>query len=376
MATMQELFVQNVLANVGNTSLAERLIASDLDPMILRPFSEDGKSWITVNVNAGQPGKVPVYETIVCNTPAILRREDWLLIDKDVQMQAKKPLVFANAIFAATPLNIPNAMGKLSVQHTNGTGQADGLVSMDPVRVGERSKPIFDSVSTPLPVTHSDGNFSLREVLVSRNGGLPLDTVGMAEAGQVCGEITEDMFLGNSGVYTFAGGSIWGAQNYPNRITFVITSPEAGGWTGDTLIGQILYAMKLLADDEFPGPYTLFLGREWVPWLNKNYNVNYQGTLRSRILEIDGLSSITIVPRLTGFTMLLFQLTRNVVEGLNGMDFTPVQWQEGGGMELFFKVMGIKVSRFRSDYNGNAGYVHMTAASPTTSTTTTTTTTT
>lgn len=371
---IHEMYVQQVLANIGNTSLAERLMVSGLDPTILRPFLHDGHSWITVNVGTAAR---PEYQTILCNSPAILRREDWLAIDKTVQMQAKKPLVFANDVFAANKVTIPNAMGKLAVQHTLGDGDADAIVSMDPIRTSERSKPVFDAVHLPLPVTHSDGNFSLREVLVSRNGGLPLDTNGMSRAARKCGEVTEEMFLGTTDPYTFGGGTIYGALNFPQRITVTITSPEAGGWTPATLNSQILYLMKVLHDDEYPGPYRLYISREWVPHLNQDYSAQYPNlTVRQRLLQNEGLESIRTVPYLTGFRMMLIQMSPDVIEGLKGMDFTTVQWTEKGGMELVFKVMGIMIPRLRYDYNGNTGIVDASAASPTTTTSTTTTTTT
>jgi hypothetical protein len=370
---IHDLYVQQVLANLGNTSLAERLMASGLDPTILRPFQHDNRSWITVNV--GTAAK-PEYKTIITNAPAILRREDWLVVDKTVQMQAKKPLVFANDVFAANTVTIPNAMGKLAIQHTLGDGDADAIVSMDPIRTSERSKPVFDAVHLPLPVTHSDNNFSLREVLVSRNGGMALDTNGIARASRKCGEVTEEMFLGTTDPYTFGGGTIYGALNFPQRMTVTITSPENGSWTPALLNSQLVYLMKLLADDEYPGPYNVYVSREWVPHLNLDYSAQYPNlTVRSRLLQNEGISSIKTVPYLTGFRLLMIQMTSDVIEGINGMDFVPVQWTEKGGMELFLKIMGIKIPRLRYDYNGNTGIIDATAVAPTSSTTTTTTTT-
>jgi hypothetical protein len=37
------------------------------------------------------------------------------------------------------------------------------------------------------------------------------------------------------------------------------------------------------------------------------------------------------------------------------MEFQTIQWEEAGGLEQIFKVMGILVPRLRADKNGNTG---------------------
>ena len=47
-----------------------------------------------------------------------------------------------------------------------------------------------------------------------------------------------------------------------------------------------------------------------------------------------------------------------VVEMVNGMEVTTVQWQEKGGLVFRYKVMCIKVPRLRSDFASRTGILH------------------
>src|SRR5688572_7170316 len=109
------------LNGLGSGSATSRLIQADLDPAVLRPWADvdtkgrrTGRSFITVNVkdDLGRPiykkGKdghlelnsvtgrpIPVLQNVpVTNAPALLRQEDWLRIDRDVQFAAKQRLRF------------------------------------------------------------------------------------------------------------------------------------------------------------------------------------------------------------------------------------------------------------------------------------------
>ena len=56
------------------------------------------------------------------------------------------------------------------------------------------------------------------------------------------------------------------------------------------------------------------------------------------------------------------QMTNEVAEMVNAMDFTTVQWEERGGLGLRFKNLVIKAPRLRSDYNSRTGILHATTS--------------
>lgn len=372
---------QYVLNGLGNDRAAGRLLNSGMDPSVLRPWAETnrqgqltGNTYITVQNRRPDGSAVlndkghPTYRNeLVRNSPAYLRREDWLRIDERVNFAAKQRLRFWGDIYGTNPYNIPNGMGTIAVQHAVAVGDASATISMDPIRQGERSRPTLDIAQLPLPVTHSDGSFTMREIAVSRNSGMPLDTTNIELAARKVGEETEKMSLGLSASYTYAGGTIYGATNFPQRYTKVMTLPTAGGWTGATLVAEILDMMQTLRLGFYFGPYVAYYSNAWEPYFGADYGVYYAKALRSRLGELSpgdgsGISAWRNLDYLTGFQILLVQMTPDVIQGMSGMNVTTVQWEEEGGFEWRYKVLCIHVPRIRADGNGHTGIIHGTAA--------------
>lgn len=369
---------QRAINMLGNTSAARLLIANNGDPGVLRPWkSKNGKSYVTKFVGLDDNGE-PEYKDFLVNAEALLSREDWLKIDQGVQFQAKKRLKFWRDIEAANPVRIEDAVGTMSVQHWIGDTQADAKISMDPVSKSERSRSAMEPVQIPVPFIHSDGEWTWRDLAVNRGGRLPLDTTGINAAAQTVAETLEKLSLGLVDSFSFAGGTIYGALNFPQRLTMTVTSPETGGWAGLTLVNQVLDAISRLENNRYYGPYRLYYANPWGLYMDGDYNVNYGGeTLRTRLQKIEKLESIQTLDYLEGFTILLVQMTNDVVEGMSGMDLQTVQWEEEGGFVQKFKVLCIKFPRFRYDWNRKTGVLEMVqSAAPTTTTTTTTTSTT
>jgi hypothetical protein len=73
---------------------------------------------------------------------------------------------------------------------------------------------------------------------------------------------------------------------------------------------------------------------------------------------VDGITDMRTVDYLPSYTMVMVQLTTDVVREVVGMDVTTVQWETHGGMQLHFKVMAILVPQIRADQNNNTGIVH------------------
>lgn len=356
------------LASLGNGSALQRLIEADMDPAVLRPWrAKNGRSYITVNTGEYDKDDKPIMRNIMVNTPALLRREDWLMVDRAVMWQAKQILRLWNDIYAANPVNIPNGMGEIAIQHTVADGDADAILSMDPVRKSERRRPTLDNVQIPLPVVHSDGSFTAREIAVSRKSGMQLDTQGIRLSVRKCGEVIESLCLGVTGTsYTYQGvGTIYGLTNFPQRFTKSMTLPTAGGWTPKTFITEILDMIKTLKDNLFYGPYVLYLSNAWVPYFENDYSITYAGdTLRLRVEKIADISGVRTLEFFgtTAYKAVLVQMTADVIEAIQGMPLTTVQWEEQGGMEAMFKVLGIQLPRVRANFNGKTGIVDGTGA--------------
>jgi len=350
-----------IMNGQGHGNIASTLLDAGMNPLALRPYiGDDDRHYITVN-RGGELQAVPL-----ANATATLRKDDWKILDAAV-VKAALPRLKAVADIRGMGLtfNIPNGMAKTVLETETQSDINDADVSMDGLRQGEADRPLFELSNLPLPIIHKDFDFSARQIAVSRNGGSPLDTTMAELAGRKVAETAEKLLLGTYGSYAFGGGTIYGYTNFPSRLTKTITAPTAGGWTGATLVGEVL-AMILQAQQAYHfGPYNLYFSLPWTTYLGDDYSTaKGDNTLRQRLEAIDNINSVGVLDYLStsAYVVLLVQTTSDVVREVIGMDIITVQWETTGGMQLNFKVMAIMVPQLRADQNGNTGIVHGTTA--------------
>ncbi len=349
-----------IMNGQGHGDVASVLMANNFDPNSLRPYvGNDGRSYITTNTGQTDGGGNPVYNQLVTNAPATLRKDDWIQLDTAI-LKAAKPRL--NAVgdlrSAGLQLTIPNGMGKTVLEHETQSDITPATVSMDGIRKSDGDRPQFNLQSLPLPIIHKDFSFSARQVMTSRNGGSPLDTTTAELAGRRVAEEAEKLLLGESSTYSYGGGSVYGYTNFPQRLTKTITAPTASNHP--TTVAEVLAMRKQSTDNNYFGPWVLYYSPAWYGYMDEDYTttVNQPWTLRSRLQQIEGITAVRPADYLTGTTLLLVQQTPDVARMVVGMDITTVQWETNGGMELNFKVMAIMVPQLRSDYNNATGIVH------------------
>lgn len=387
MSNLRPGTLRDIVDAYPGSSMAHRLLEHNMDPGVLRPFLARVKGKTRTLATIRDPKEPfitnakgdlePKYTTIVVNAPSLLRRDDWLRIDRAIQWQAKLRLKFWAQMRSKVPYDIPDYMGTIAIQHAVANGDADAAVSMDPVRKSERSRPVLKTTHVPLPIIHSDGAFTVRDMAVARKSGMPLDTTNMGLSARKVGEVLEQLAIGSLGTFDFAGGTLYGATNAPGRLTGTFTYPNNPGWTPKTMIDEILQDILQLENIFYFGPYSLYYSNDLGPYIDGDYQPYYASpSLRTRLEEIRKISEVTNLDYLPAHTMLLVQWTPDVCDALVGFDIQAVQWEEQGGMEFVFKVMTGQVPRFKVDFNGNTGIMQLTSTPTTTTTTTTTSTTT
>ena len=344
-----------ILNGQPNGDVASRLMQANFDVNALRPYiGSDGRTYLTVNVG-GKLKAVPVT-----NATATLRKDDWKLLDEAI-VKAAKPRLKAVGDLRGRGLtyNIPNGMAKTVLETETQSDITAAIVSMDGIRESQSDRPVFELTNLPLPIIHKDFQFSARQVMASRNGGSPLDTTSAELAGRRVAEMAEQLLLGVQSSYTYGGGTIYGYTNYTNRLLKTITSPAASGWTPATTVQEVL-EMRLQSQGAYHyGPYQVYCSPNWDVYMDDDYSsAKGDNTLRERLMKISGIDGVDTLDYLTGYTLLLVQMTSDVVREVIGMDINTVQWESKGGMQLNFKVMAIMVPQLRADQNSNTGIVH------------------
>ncbi len=350
----------------GNASgsVATRLLNSGGDINILRPYiDQKGRHCISVPSYNAQKGAFEMKKVVLQQNAATLRYEDWRLLDTQVLKAARQRLgLVADLRSSGLQFTIGNGLGKTIFSTETMSDPGSATISMDGIKRGEGDRPIFEMTNLPLPIIHADFSFPLRQVLVSRNSNTPLDTSMAEAASRRVAETVEKLALGTYGSFSFGGANLYGLTNYPNRITKTLTAPTATAWTPNTTVLEVL-DMKQKSIDKFNyGPWKLYVSTKWDQYLDRDYTLtggnNPNQTLRERLTKINGITSIKTLDFLPNFQMVLLQQTTETFREIIGLDFTTVQWETQGGMEINFKVMAIMVPQPRADINGNCGIVH------------------
>ncbi len=340
----------------GNKSLGDVgsvLMQHNFDQGALRPYIEsDGRTYIDLTKN----GKTL---TQVTNAPATLRKDQWQLVDTALGKVAKERLSLFNALASnGGTFRIPNGMGTTVLQHETMSDVGPATLSMDGITRGQADSPLFDLRNLPLPIVHYDFKYTLRQLETSRRNGTPLDTSTAELAGRRVAETVEKLTAGTLGTYKYGGGEIFGYANFPDRITYGLTTPT-GVATNVTTLNEVLGMMQVSRDANYNGPWTLYVSTKWSQFMENDYSADKSDlTLRQRLSNIHGITDVADADYLNDFDMVLVQNTSDVARAVVALPMTTMQWPTMGGMEVNFKVMAIMVPQLRSDYNNATGIVH------------------
>lgn len=364
-------------------------------PGLLRPYLlGDGKRYVTLNTNKFKFDEklkrdVPVMKRFSVDdliargigspvfNAATLTKQAWQHLLDSVVRATRQRLKAWTQLSARSRRTIPNAMGKTTVEYQNMNDPGEAVVDMDGLADGRGDRPLFKLMSAPLPITHSDFYFSQREIMVSRNGGAPLDTTMAEAAGRRVAETIEQTLIGTltgttygtvaSGPGAHTGNSTaYGYTNFPYRVTKtdlhtpVTTAPE-------TVVEDVLEMRETMYTNGFYGPFMLYHSTGYDRFFDDDYfrtgGTAVTRTLRERLQSIEGIMAVERLDYLiSGYQMVLVQMTSEVVEAIEGMEIQTVQWESQGGMRQNFKVMAIKTPLLKTPYNGVAGMIHGTTS--------------
>ena len=373
----------------GAQGMGDALIQARFDAGMLRPYIDrQGKKCVTVNTGRMKwdnelKREVPVFEKMevkdvinngvhlpVFNATS-LRKDEWLKLDNVVLRAARQRLRAWDDLAGSNMYGGFNGMGKMVLEHETMSDPGEAMVDMDGLTEGRTDAPRYQLEGLPLPITHSNFWYSSRRLSVSRNSGTPLDTTMAEAAARRVAEKIEQTVIGTVTGLTYGNANdygrtptVYGYTNFPARLTKTdMTAPT--GSNGSTVLTDWLNMRDLLYAGKFYGPFMVYTSTNYDQYLDNLFSTTEPsaGTLRSRLLEIEGISGIRRLDYLTsGFQVIFVQMTSDVARAVNGMDLTTVQWESQGGMRLNFKVMAINVPQLRADFDGNCGILHGTTS--------------
>jgi len=159
--------------------------------------------------------------------------------------------------------------------------------------------------------------------------------------------------------YAFGGGTIYSYLNEPNINSETLSENwDAAGKTPAEILTDVINMKQASINAKHYGPWALYVPTAYDTVLDKDYDSTTPGkTIRARLLEIDGIDSIKVVDTLPANTVVLAQMTSDVVRLVQDMAIQTVEWKTGDMLTNHFKVMTIQVPQVRSDQDGNSGIV-------------------
>lgn len=290
-------------------------------------------------------------------TQDVLQNREWIQFDNKVVEVARKRLIaVGDLVSAGLTYDVPNALGVTKLEWERSTDLTDAIVSMSGITAGQADRIEFDLQSIPLPIVHKDFHINIRALESSRRQGLPLDTMQAELAARIVSERIETMLFNGSNV---AGTSnkIFGYTTQTNRNTGSVTASWLTA-TGEQILTDALAMVDKLVADNMYGPYVLYVPNAVYVKLGADFKANSDKSVLTRLKEIPGLINIRPAPDLTGTVVVMVQLSSDVVDMIDGIQPTLVQWESQGGMMINFKVIAIMVPRVKADKASQSGIAH------------------
>jgi len=92
--------------------------------------------------------------------------------------------------------------------------------------------------------------------------------------------------------------------------------------------------------------------------LDQNFTTNYPVTVRQRILQVENITELKVIDKMTAGGVLLISMQSDVVRLVQGLPIQTVEWSTDGGMMVHFKVMAIIVPQVFKDQSNRSGVIH------------------
>lgn len=331
-------------------SVAQKLLACNMDVNALRPWiGKDGNVYMNVNGKA-----------VAIKANATLRKDEWKHYDEAVLKAVRERLRgVADLIGRGLVFNIPNGLGSTVLEYEDMDDNLTAKLSMDGITRGENNRPEYGIKYLPLPIVHADFQINNRVLTASRNTGAPLDTTMAERAGRKVAEKVEDMLFNGTSSYTFGGGTIFGYRDftYRNQVTLNFHWNDSGA-TGETMLADVIAMKQASIDAKYYGPWIMYLPTNFETAIDADFKSGSDKSIRSRLLEVDGLQDIKVADTLADDHIIFVQMTSDVIRIVNGLSFVTVEWESEGGMLHHYKVMAIQVPQIRADQGNNCGVTH------------------
>lgn len=286
------------------------------------------------------------------------------VLDRSIIRVGRERLVIVqDLIDAGLTYDLPNWLAVPLIQNDRINEAGNARRTMVPKARGERF--VLDMTPAVIPVfcTWADFSFDIRTLLAAQRAGYDIDGAHAEMATR-----NVNIWIENQAIYG-AGLQVTGGYTAPGFFTSPVNTTtytggeawSASGHTGEEIHADVMAMIEALQADKFYGPYRLYVPLAYWNKLQFDYKSATSGTILERLTAgMGSLLSIRPTEQFTGSDAnktLMIQMTSDVVDVIMGQQPTVISWEDGPGFEKFFIVLACVITRIKSNYLGNQGYV-------------------
>lgn len=266
-----------------------------------------------------------LYQTLVEN--GVLREDQTKEIDDAVVQVTGRSLVAVGDLEAnGLTRPIAGGIGVTSLEYDRIGAVGPAAQHMSIIALGDRDRVTYGRTAVPVPATSSQFEMDAREL--AAGGGVDLANVeahsrAVAEKLEltlVCGS---DIKLGQNGLF--------GYTNIECRHQVSFTN-GAWGNSGATPVADLNAGRQVLRDNGHTGPIIVYIAANLDTTLEEDFKAESDLTLRQRLLALDNISQIKVLPSLPDDEILMVTMTRDTVEMRTAQQITPITWDLYGGL--------------------------------------------
>lgn len=292
-----------------------------------------------------------------------LEEDEWETLDDTVYRVAQETLTAVQDLRSAgltRSISLATQIDKW--QTTNDFSEAE--IDMSGTTGSDAQRTAYTTNGVPVPIVHQDFDISMRELESSRNMGDDLETLNAAKASRQVSEKLEDMLFngweavtdGNSNTY-----NLYGYLTHPDRNT--ASGSDFG--TASNVRATIVAAAEALSADNYAydsgrGSWLYLNSTQYDELLQNDPDDDSSDSLLDTMQSTFDWLTIRRADKVPAGTGVMVKPQAEVVDLSIAEDIQTVQWEEQGGMQLFFKVMAAMAPRLKSDYEGQMGVVEIT----------------
>jgi uncharacterized linocin/CFP29 family protein len=292
-------------------------------------------------IRGGVINREAMYRQLVDN--GSLREDETRQIDEALVRVARRDLIAVGDLRAAGLIYPLNNIGKTTYEYDRVTPVGKAKQSMSILSLGDRDLVSFSRASVPIPVTASQFMLDARHRAAGTTMGQPVDLTNLEEHTRSVAEGMEDTLTNGSDEITLNGQALYGYTNFPDRHELSYSDTEWDQISGDpqAAVTDVLAARTALRDDGFTGPYVVYVPSNYDGVLEEDYKAFSERTLRERLLQIDGIAAVKVLPALPSSVVLVVQMTSSVVQWADAQDITTVTWDLYGGLATEWAVLNV-----------------------------------